>query len=62
MPALIWPNIEDRSSTIALPMPVASSTQPSSTKTGTDNRMMPDMPSSMRPIITMVGTQVVKVR
>ena len=38
---------------IALPMPVASSTQPSSTKIGTDTRTMLDMPSSMRPTTTM---------
>ncbi len=62
MPARMWPNIEDSSSTIALPMPVASRTQPSSTNTGTDSRMMPDIPSSMRPTITIIGTQVVKVR
>ena len=47
---------------MALPMPVASRMQPRSTKIGTDRRMRLDMPSSMRPIITMVGTELVKVR
>ncbi|MNE97177.1 hypothetical protein D3C80_1954850 [compost metagenome] len=43
-------------------MPVASSTQPSRTKIGTERRMMLDMPSSMRPMMTKVGMEVVKVR
>ena len=62
MPARTWPSSEARKSTIALPMPVASRTQPSSTKIGTDSRMMLDMPSSMRPIITKIGTRVAKAR
>ena len=56
MPALTWPISEARKSTIALPMPVASSTQPSSTKIGTDTRIRLDMPSSMRLTITSSGT------
>jgi len=47
---------------IARPMPVASSTQPSSTNTGTDTSTRLDMPSSMRPIITPIGMWVVKAR
>jgi hypothetical protein len=35
---------------------------PRRTKIGTDRRMRLDMPSSMRPIITIVGREVVKVR
>jgi hypothetical protein len=49
-------------STIALPMPVASRMQPRSTKIGTESRMRLDMPSSMRPIITIIGTLVEKAR
>ena len=60
MPAFTWPSSEAMKSTIALPMPVASSTQPSSTKIGTDSRMRLDMPSSMRPTSTISGTRVVK--
>ena len=47
---------------MALPMPVASRMQPRKTKIGTDRRMMLDMPSSMRPIITKIGTRVLKAR
>ena len=47
---------------MALPMPVASRMQPRKTKIGTDSRMMLDMPSSMRPIITKIGTRVLKAR
>ena len=62
MPARTWPSSEARKSTMALPMPVASRMQPRSTKIGTDRRMMLDMPSSMRPIMTKVGTWVAKAR
>ena len=62
MPARMWPSSEARKSTIALPMPVASRMQPSRTKIGTDTRMMPDMPSSIRPIMTSIGTWVAKAR
>ena len=41
---------------MALPMPVASSTQPSSTKIGTETSTMLAMPSSMRPTMTISGT------
>ena len=47
---------------MALPMPVASSTQPSSTKMGTDTSTRLLMPSSMRPTITPMGMLVVKAR
>jgi predicted secreted protein len=43
-------------------MPVASRTQPSSTKIGTDTRIRLDMPSSIRPIITTTGMVVLKAR
>lgn len=43
-------------------MPVASSTQPSSTKIGTETSTMFDMPSSMRPSTTSSGTLVVNAR
>ena len=43
-------------------MPVASRMQPSSTKTGTDRRMRLDMPSSMRPTITVSGSFVENIR
>ena len=62
MPAFTWPSREARKSTIALPMPVASRMQPSSTKIGTESRIRLDMPSSIRPTMTMVGTLVEKTR
>ena len=62
MPAFTWPSSEARKSTIALPMPVWSRIQPSSTKIGTEIRMRCDMPSSMRPIMTKVETRVAKAR
>ena len=43
-------------------MPVASRMQPRSTKTGTDSRIRLDMPSSMRPTITVSGSFVEKSR
>ena len=62
MPAFTCPNIEARKSTIAFPMPVASRTHPSSTKIGTDSRMSPDIPSSMRLMMTVRGTCVAVAR
>ena len=62
MPALTWPMRDARKSMIALPMPVASSTQPSNTKIGTDTSTMLDMPSSIRFTITSVGMVVPKPR
>ena len=62
MPARTWPSSEARKSTIALPMPVESSTQPSSTKIGTESRIRLDMPSSIRPIMTKIGTLVLNDR
>jgi hypothetical protein len=62
MPALMWPSSDASTSTMALPMPVLSSTQPSSTNTGTDTRMMLDMPSSMRLTTTVSGVVVAKPR
>ena len=47
---------------MALPMPVASSTQPSSTKIGTETSTRLDMPSSIRPITTVSGVWVEKAR
>ena len=47
---------------IALPMPVASSTQPNNTKIGTDTSTMLDMPSSIRFTITSGGMVVPKPR
>ena len=42
--------------------PVISISAPSSTNSGTDSRMMCDMPSSMRPTITPTGIVVVSAR
>jgi hypothetical protein len=47
---------------MALPMPVLSSTQPSSTNIGTDTRMMLDMPSSIRLTTTVSGVVVANPR
>ena len=62
MPAFTWPSMEARKSTMTLPMPVVSSTQPSSTKMGTETRIRLDMPSSMRPTTTIKGTCVENAR
>ena len=60
MPAFTWPISDERKSTIALPMPVASSTQPSSTKIGTDSRTMLDIPSSILDTTTISGAVLAK--
>jgi hypothetical protein len=55
MPARTWPNKEAKKSTMALPIPVISRMQPKSTKIGTEMRIKLDMPSSIRPTMTIKG-------
>ena len=62
MPALTWPTSDARKSMMALPMPVASSTQPSSTKMGTDTSTKLLMPSSIRLITTSSGIVVLNAK
>ena len=62
MPALTCPTSEAKKSMMALPMPVASSTQPSSTKIGTDTSTRLLMPSSMRLMTTSSGMLVLKAK
>ena len=62
MPARTCPKREAKKSTMALPMPVMSKMQPSSTKIGTEMRIKLDMPSSIRPTMTMRGVWVEKAK
>ena len=62
MPALTWPTSDAKKSMMALPMPVASNTQPSSTNIGTDTSTRLLMPSSMRLMMTSSGMVVLKAK
>jgi hypothetical protein len=47
---------------MARAIPVISMSRPRKTNSGTDRRMRCDMPSSMRPTTTGMGTEVVEAR
>ena len=61
-PPRTWPISEARKSTIARARPVISISAPRNTNSGTDSRMMCDMPSSMRLTTMVSGVVVVKIR